>query len=137
MIRGISLIAFTLLLLTSGSAQEKTTDATAQTGGETLTMKGYVVDQMCATGFLKKENFMEKAKAHSQDCALEDDCAETGFGIFSDGKWYRFDDGGSRKAKKLIEDSKRERGLYFEVTGTLHGDTFVVSSLKESSPDDK
>jgi hypothetical protein len=99
-------------------------------GAKTVTMKGYVVDQMCAKGIAKKENVMEKAAAHSRKCALEEGCTESGYGLFSDGKYYPFDEKGSAKAKELIEGSKREKELMFEASGSVEGNVFTVKSLK-------
>ncbi|MEW6509331.1 MAG: hypothetical protein AB1428_00070 [Bacteroidota bacterium] len=107
--------------------------ATAQTPAKVTTLKGYVVDQMCAKNMAKKENVMEKAAGHTKECALEESCAESGYGIFSEGKYYKFDDKGSVRAKDLIEKSKREKELAFEASGTLSGGTFTVTSLKETA----
>ena len=98
------------------------------------TLKGYVVDQMCAGKMATKENAMEKAQAHTKDCALNDQCAGSGYGIFSGGKYYKFDEKGSATAKSLIEKSKREKGLYFEAKGTVGEGTMMVTSLKEARP---
>jgi hypothetical protein len=98
------------------------------------TLKGYVVDQMCAGKMAMKENAMEKAEGHSKDCALDDHCAASGYGIFSDGKYYKFDEKGSAMAKNLIEKSKREKGLYFAAKGTVGDGTMTLTSLKESTP---
>lgn len=105
----------------------------AQDGG-TTTLKGYVVDQMCAKGMVKKENFTQKSPGHTKECALEDACAASGYGIFSEGKWYTFDEKGSGLAKSAIEKSSREKALYFEATGTLKGNMLAVASLKEAAP---
>ncbi len=98
------------------------------------TLKGYVVDQMCAEKMAMKDNAMEKAQGHSKDCALDDHCAASGYGIFSGGKYYKFDENGSAKAKVLIGKSKREKGLYFEAKGTVGDGTMALTSLKESTP---
>ena len=74
---------------------------------KTVTLKGYVVDQMCAKTLAKKENVMDKAAAHTKKCALEEGCAESGYGLFSEGKYYRFDEKGSEQAKGLIEQLKK------------------------------
>jgi len=123
-----SLAAFCTLVLFAAF-----TTASAQEAKPTV-LKGYVVDQMCAMKMAKKENAMEKAEGHSKECALEDDCAGSGFGIFSDGKYYKFDEKGSAKAKALIEKSKREKKLYFEVRGTVGDGTIEVASIKEATP---
>jgi hypothetical protein len=77
---------------------------------------------------------MEKAEGHSKDCALDDHCAASGYGIFSGGKYYKFDEKGSATAKDLIEKSKREKRLYFEAKGTLDEGTMTLTSLKEATP---
>jgi hypothetical protein len=98
------------------------------------TLKGYVVDQMCAGKMAMKDNAMEKAEGHSKECALDDNCAGSGYGIFSGGKYYKFDEKGSATAKALIEKSKREKGLYFEAKGTVGDGTMALTSLKEATP---
>ena len=95
-------------------------------------MKGYVVDQMCAKGIAKKENMMEKAAGHTKACALEENCAESGYGLFSDGKYYPFDEAGSKKAHELIEKTSKKKEIMVEVTGTLNGATLAVSDIKEA-----
>ena len=107
--------------------------AGAQVAGP-VTLKGYVVDQMCAGKMAMKDNAMEKAQGHSKDCALDDHCAASGYGIFSDGKYYKFDEKGSERAKGLIEKSQREKGLFFEAKGTVSEGTMALTSLKEATP---
>jgi hypothetical protein len=77
---------------------------------------------------------MEKAAAHTKECALMDDCAASGYGIFSGGKYYKFDTKGSATAKALIEKSKRTKGLYFTAVGKLDEGTLTLASLVESTP---
>jgi hypothetical protein len=112
----------------TGLAQEKST------GAKTVTLKGYVVDQMCARSIAKKANVMEKAARHTRECCFHDACAASGFGIFYDGKWAPFDEKGSDLAKKALEASKRETGMFFVVQGKMDGETLMVSSLKEADP---
>lgn len=107
--------------------------AFAQEGAKT-TLKGYVVDQMCGKGMVKKENISQKAPGHTKECALEDACAASGYGIYSDGKYYTFDEKGNGLAKTAIEKSSREKGLFFEATGVVKGDMLAVASLKEATP---
>ena len=98
-----------------------------------VVLKGYIVDQMCAARMATKTNVVEKAASHTKDCALEDDCAGSGYGVFSEAKYYKFDEKGSAQAKALIEKSKRAKQLYFEVTGRHADGTFQVVSLKEAT----
>jgi hypothetical protein len=100
-------------------------------------MTGYVVDAMCAKGMAKKESPMEAAAKHTKDCALEEGCAASGYGVFSDGKWYKFDENGDKLAKDLIEKSKTEKGLMIEVTGEMKGDKLAVATINEHKAEAK
>jgi len=100
-------------------------------------IQGYVVDAMCAKGMAKKESPMDAASKHTKECALEEGCAASGFGVFSEGKWYKFDENGDKMAKYLIVKSKTEKGLVVEVTGDMKDNVLVVSSIKEQAADDK
>jgi hypothetical protein len=126
-VRMLALCAMSVLLAAGLTAQNKP-------AAKTVTLKGYVVDAMCAAGIAKKTNPMEKAAAHTRDCCFHEACAASGFGMFYDGKWVKFDPRGSDAAKKVLEASKREKGMYFEATGKMEGETFVVTSLKEAKP---
>jgi hypothetical protein len=118
------LISLGVLLLFVGfflQAQEKTT----------TTIKGYVVDQNCAKRMATKADVMERAAKHTRECALDDACAASGYGIFSEGKYYKFDEHGNKLAKELLEKSKREKGIYMEASGKLGDGMLEVASLKE------
>ena len=109
----------------------------ATADAKTTTLRGYVVDKACAGKMAQKSDAMEKAEGHTKDCALNDQCAASGYGIFSDGKFTPFDDHGSATAKAMIEKSKREKGLYFEAKGTITDGTMAVTSLKAMTPNTK
>jgi hypothetical protein len=96
---------------------------------------GYVVDAMCAKGMMKKGNPTEKAAKHTKECALEEGCAASGFGLFYDGKYYKFDESGDKMAKDAIEKSTLEKGLMFDVTGKMEGDKIMVASISEMKMD--
>lgn len=98
---------------------------------------GYVVDAMCAKTMVKKSNPMERAAKHTTDCALEESCASSGYGLFYDGKYYKFDDEGDKKAKDVIEKSTTEKGLMVDVTGKMEGDKIMVASIAEMKMDGK
>jgi hypothetical protein len=91
------------------------------------TLTGHLVDQMCG-GEVKDA---AKAAEHSKECALMDHCASSGYGIFADGKYVKFDAEGSKKAKALVENTKKEKDIAIIAEGTLDGDTLTVASLKE------
>jgi hypothetical protein len=128
------LLAGILLLAVTAFAQEEKKDEAKQETmkkAEAMTMSGYVVDAMCAKGMAKKKNVMEAAAKHTKACALEEECAASGYGIFSDGKWYKFDEAGDRQAKEWIEKTELEKGLMITVSGTMEGDMLMVSSISD------
>src|SRR5262245_5195099 len=99
----------------------------AMAQGKKVTLTGHLVDQMCG-GEVKDS---AKAAEHSKECALMDHCLASGFGIFADGKYVKFDGEGSKKAKELVEKTKKDKNITIVAEGTLDGDTLTVASLKE------
>ncbi len=132
------LTLLTVFIAAAVFAQDTTSKGTekkepsSQVPKQAVTLQGYVVDAMCAKNMANKPTTMEKAAAHSKSCALEDDCASAGFGLFSDGKWYKFDAAGDAKAQEMIEKTKKKDHIAAEVKGTIGGDTFTVVSIKET-----
>ena len=120
-------------LLITGAFRASAQETSAKPMTHTHTMKGYLVDKMCATGMAKKapDEAMAKAAKHTKNCALEESCMESGFGLISDGKWYKFDDAGDKKALAWLNKTDKKNDLMVEVTGTHDGDIFKVVSLKE------
>ena len=114
-------------ILTGVLAQEKNEKPISHS------MKGYLVDKMCATGMAKKapEEAMAKAAKHTKSCALEESCMESGFGLISEGKWYKFDDAGDKLAIAWLKKTDKKNDLMVEVRGTHDGDVLNVASLKE------
>lgn len=133
-----------VLLMTAGAfAQDKKAEKakeekSAVAAPAATTMQGYVVDAMCAKGMMKNsETTMKKAAAHTKACALEEECASSGYGLISDGKWYKFDEKGDKDAKAWVENTKLEKGLMAEVSGKIKDDQFTLASIKESVKDEK
>lgn len=124
----LSVVLIGALIGTASIARAQSMDK--KKGGSTM-LSGYVVDAMCAKGMAGKETTMKKAAAHTRGCALEEACASSGFGVFSEGKWYKFDEKGDAMAKELIEKSTTAKGLMVDVSGELKGNIFVLASIKE------
>ena len=104
--------------------------ATAVAGmaqGKKVTLTGHLVDQMCGAGVKNSA----KAAEHTKECALMDHCANTGFGIFANGKYIKFDAEGSKRAKALAEKTTKDLDIQIVVEGTQDGDNVIVSSIKE------
>jgi len=79
----------------------------------THSMKGYLVDKMCATGMAKKapDEAMAKAAKHTKSCALEESCFDSGYGLMSEGKWYKFDDAGDKLALGWLKKTEKKDKL--------------------------
>ncbi len=118
-------LTFCTIFAFSSQAQEKKSSS--------HTMKGYLVDKMCATGIVKKspDEAMAKAAKHTRECALEESCAASGYGIVSDGNYIKFDKAGDKKANEFLIKSKTVNNIYVEVSGTDEGNTITVASIKE------
>jgi hypothetical protein len=119
------MIVFSLAVI-AGDKKE----ATAEKGG-TTTLKGYVVDASCAKDMAGKEDVMTRAANHSKKCALEEMCTASGYGVFSDGKWYKFDEAGDKQAKELVEKTTKTKEIAVEVKGKKGDGTMAVTSIKE------
>lgn len=135
MLRSIVVTLALLVGASFGYAQE-TQDTTSQkrsSAGETVSMSGYVVDAMCAQGIVKKGNVMERAAAHTKECALQDNCAASGYGIFSDGKYIKFDAHGDELAQDLVQKTEKDKAISVQVTGKMDGDKLAVATLKEAT----
>lgn len=130
-----TLIATLVATLSLGAnAQDKATSQAEKSklrGSTEISIQGYIVDAMCARNMAGKENTMTRAMAHTRSCALEEECAASGFGVFADSKWYKFDEKGDVAAKELLEKTKTARGIKVEVKGTMNGTTLAVAELRE------
>ena len=131
--RYVSIAVLACALAVIGFAQQNQENPQQGSAAQT-TMNGYLVDAMCGKKMALKDKPMEKAAAHTKDCAMNDACAASGFGVLSDGKYYKFDTDGSAKAKQVLEQSSREDNLYVQVTGTVQDSTMTVATISEATP---
>jgi len=82
-----------------------------------------LVDVSCST------RVKDDPDAHPRACALR--CAGSGYGIWTaEGRYLRFDDEGSKKAKALLEASEREDHLRVNVTGEMVDGALRVDSIE-------
>jgi hypothetical protein len=123
-------------LMSLSLAQDKTEKKEMPKGH---TMTGYLVDQMCAKRITKNdvETATKKAAKHKKECALEDACKESGYGMIIDGKWTKFTDDGDKKATKFLEKSSKKDNFLVDVTGTMDGDKMDVTSIKDTKVEKK
>jgi len=84
------------------------------------TWSGTLVDVMCKGKDLA---------SHTTKCAIG--CAKSGYGlVLADGKFVKFDEGGNAKALAALKASSKEKDLKAKVSGSVDGDTVVVSSIE-------
>ena len=95
------------------------------------TMTGWLVDQMCGKKMGSGDAEKSKAKAmkHTKDCALEEACAESGFGLVHDGMWNKFDEKGDKMALDWLKKTDMKSNLMVEVKGTMDGTNIKVESI--------
>jgi hypothetical protein len=113
------------------SAQAKTEKK--EMSGE-KTYKGFLADKMCGTGFTKSgdaQKAAEKAKKHTKDCALEENCKASGYGLIIGAKFHKFNDAGDKLALEYLNKTKKENNLVVQVKGTMDGDMLNVTSVKD------
>ena len=58
-------------------------------------------------------------------------CAKSGFGVFSAGKYYEFDEAGNGMAKMALEKSAAEKGAMFKVMGKVADNKMMVTKITE------
>ena len=97
------------------------------------TMKGYLVDNACGSGMAKKapDEAMSAAAKHEKSCALKEGCQDSGFGLMSEGVFYKFDDKGSKKALALMKKTHKKNEIMVAVIGNHDGGILRVTSIKE------
>jgi hypothetical protein len=97
-------------------------------GNKSVTLTGHIVDKMCSTREAKKD---APGAAMGKGCALSENCAKSGFGVFADGKYVEFDEKGNGLAKSALEKSSKDKGAKFKVTGKVADGKMAVESISE------
>ena len=115
----------TLVLLLAGVA-------VAASDSKSVKLTGYIIDNACAAGRATGDNAADKVKNHTVKCAQMAKCAESGYALYADGKLYKLDAEGNKKAAELLKNTKVERGMQVAVEGTLDGETLTVTKIAET-----
>ncbi|MFY9555041.1 MAG: hypothetical protein WAV47_10050 [Blastocatellia bacterium] len=100
--------------------------------GKSVKLTGYIIDNACS-GRAAGENALEKVKDHTVKCSLMPNCAKSGYAVFADGKLYKLDEEGNKKAGDLLKNTKSEKSVQVAIEGTVDGDTIKVTSISEVS----
>jgi hypothetical protein len=100
-------------------------------GNKATTLTGHIVDKACSARISKKDDVQAAAAGHTKGCALMENCAKSGYGVFADGKWVEFDEKGNAMAKAAIEKSSKDKGAKYKVTGNVTDGKMAVDSISE------
>ncbi|MBI4706410.1 MAG: hypothetical protein HY761_00590 [Candidatus Omnitrophica bacterium] len=93
------------LAFAQGDTTSAPVTASVPVAGQTLILKGDIIDNMCADAH--KDSLADFVKTHTKQCAIAPGCIESGYSIFADGKLYKFDKDSSAKVAEFLkkEDS--------------------------------
>lgn len=101
---------------------------------------GYLSDKLCSTTSngisADGANMKTNPENHTVSCMLVDSCSKSGFGLMIKGKdgmytFTKFDKNGNEKALTLLKNTKRQNGMYVEVSGKKIKNEIIVSSIAE------
>ena len=101
--------------------------ASAKTEKGQKTWSGFIIDKMCAK---RKAASVEKMKAHTKTCLLEESCSSTGYGVVVGKKWIPFDKKGNEIAENYIKNSSKTNDFEVEVTGKMKGNKIAVTAIQ-------
>ena len=105
--------------------------AYAQGEAKTVTVRGYLIDNMCSHAEDKDKDYAADAREHSVGCALMPECATSGFAVAEGHKLYKLDEAGNKLALDVFKATKLKKGLMVEVEGTVEGTTLHATKLVE------
>src|SRR5262249_53449144 len=90
---------------------------------------GYLIDITCARERKDKESSL--GEDHTKKCLQMPVCDRSGFGILTDAnQLLRFDEDGNRRARKLLEGTRRENKLRCVAWGRRSNDLLYVSRME-------
>ena len=86
---------------------------------------GILVDAKCGTQIAGNA---DKVTGDPNSCSLEN--RESGYGIVSDGKFYKFDDYGNKQALLLLKVTEKTSNLKVRVGGHFESDLIKVGEIE-------
>ena len=103
--------------------------AAAKAANGVMTLKGTIIDNMCAMSNMNKMS--EFIKKHTKECALMPNCAASGYSIYTtDEKLISFDKPSSKKVMDFLK--KKDSRLQVVVRVKKAGDELQLISIKNS-----
>jgi hypothetical protein len=104
--------------------------ALAAKDSKSVKLTGYLIDNACS-GRANTEGGAEKVKNHTVKCAMMPNCEKSGYALYADGKLYKLDEAGNKKASEIYKNTKVEKGLQVVIEGEADGDSIKVKSMSE------
>ena len=117
------ILALGMVLLLAGAAFAANT-------ARSVKLTGYLIDNACSAR-ANSEGGAEKVKNHTVKCAMMPNCEKSGYALYADGKLYKLDEAGNKKAVELYKSTKAERGLQVTVEGDVEGESLKVKNMAE------
>ncbi len=117
---------------TTTATTTTTTDAAViapvvATTPETIALKGYIIDNRCASAN-NKDTLGEFVKTHTKQCATLPACMESGYSIYADGKLLAFDKNSNAKVAEFLKNADSK--LQVSVTAKQVGDELSLVSIE-------
>jgi hypothetical protein len=120
----VYLVLLALLVIVSPATAQEVKKNKKQT-----ILVGYLSDCQCGENM----ESVKMAADHTKECCLMDACAKSGFGIYSGGKFIKFDPKGSDKAKDFLIALKKEKDLKVKVKGKMENEVFLLTSIESTN----
>ncbi|MDX2129725.1 MAG: hypothetical protein SFU91_11890 [Chloroherpetonaceae bacterium] len=92
---------------------------------EEVTLSGYMTDARCGESL----DSDELAKIHSRECCLEVESQKSGYGVFSQGKFQKFDSTSTLRVKDFLRSIQKEEELKVQVKGQWVSNAFQVETI--------
>lgn len=100
---------------------------------DTDSVEGYVIDVACIRKNSRSE-LLEKARTHSQECALMGHCLESGYGLVTeDDRLTLLDANATRKVVDTVEDSDTQQGIRLRAHREHDGTEMKTTTIEETS----
>jgi hypothetical protein len=94
-------------------------------------LKGYVVDLACLRKYPRDE-WLERARAHTRNCALMGHCVESGYGLVDErGGLAILDSGATQLVVDALRSSPRSEGITLLATRELNDEEMRTVRVEE------
>ena len=119
-------LGFGMVLLLAGIA-------IAANKPRSVKLTGYLIDNACSAR-ANTEGGADKVKNHTVKCAMMPNCEKSGYALYADGKLYKLDEAGNKKAVEIYKSTKADKGVQVTIEGDVEGESLKVKSMSEVAP---